>query len=510
MLLAFLFLIPIFCAAKAAEFLTISQEELLVSSVLVLLFSLAPLVCNQVLYREEAITTVTLLSLEALFLLFSFYLDETAVIYILVPVVSMVYCDQRLSRRICLLCYVGMFLVRMYRGVILENNFDGQAAYLDFIKYTLEFLAVAAIVCLGSVFIERLAPDGGQETARSDGSEMPAHGGLAGTGSAREEKKDQGPQESAYRVEALFYSIEKDMRAMIKGKNKFFELDLDEQLPVRLFGAREEIRRALSGICSDLLMYRQEAAVKMRVSCHDGILPKKNQTVTLEIMISGNTDITAITANRTALGYYLSRGIIERLQGNFEDLSDSENAVFRICLLQRVEDECTIREEKEKQLREMNQIKNSAASAGDLSFFHKEIKVLVVDDNRESRKLIDAILNSMGVQVVCADNGAEAIELLESKEYQMVFMDQMMPGKSGPETVKELRYLDDPYYQNLPIVMMTVNTREEARKEYEGMGFTDCISKPIQVHEVKAGLQRFIKDDYPLTYAEYQKLREDE
>lgn len=504
---AFLFLIPIIVILKAAGILYITQNEMIIGFLLIFVLSLLPAVCNKILYNEEAITTITLMSMEVLLLLISMNpYAELTVVYVLVPVVSMVYCNQKLTQRICLLSYIGMLGICLYRALILEGGGTGSYAeetlYLTLLKFTLEFLAVTVVVCGGAGFIERLMADGIQE-AGMYGASMETDGG-------KEEKKEVVLQETVYDVEGLFRGIEKDMQAMIKGKNKFFELELDEHLPAKLFGAKEEIRQALSGICSDLLMYRSEAAIKMRITYNSGIVPKKNQNITLEVKISGYTDITAVTVNRAALGYYLSQKIIERLKGSFEDLSNSEEAVFRICLLQRVEDEQTIQNKKEQQMQEMDQIRLDAAGAGDMSLFHKKIKVLVVDDNRESRKLIDAILNSMGVQVVCADNGAEAIELLETKEYQMVFLDQMMPEKSGLETVKELRYLDDEYYQNLPIVMMTVNTREEARKEYGEMGFTDCISKPIKVNEVKSSLRKWIKDDYPLTYAEYKRMQESE
>ena len=298
------------------------------------------------------------------------------------------------------------------------------------------------------------------------------------------------------------------MQGLIRGKDKKFELDLDENLPIKLYGAREEIRQALSGICSDLLMYRSEANIRMSVTYESGIVPKRGQNITLVIRIIGYTDITAVTVNKAALGYFLSQRIIDRLKGSFEDLSDSEEAVFRICLLQRVEDERTIHAYHELQMQDLRHMKTEAINASGMSMYHSRIQVLVVDDNRENCKLIDAILSSMGVLVECVNNGAKAIELLEGREYQMVFIDQMMPEKSGIETVKELRYIDDEYYQQLPIVLMSVNARADAKKEYVALGFSDCISKPIKEKEVKTAIQRWIKDDYPVTYAEYVRMQE--
>lgn len=508
LILIFLFLIPIIGILQAAGFSCASQKELPIVIAIILVLSLLPYICNKALYNEEMITSVTLLSMEILFLMISLNpYAELTIVYVLVPVISLVYCNQRLTQRVCLLCYLGMIAVCLYRAMSMANGGMGadneSAVYLTLLKFTLEFLAVTFAVCYGAGFVERLIADCEVNVGESKYF-------TAVSGKEKVEKQEHVLQEVTYDVEGLFRGIEKDMLAMIKGKNKYFELELDENLPIKLFGAKEEVRQALSDICSDLLMYRSEAAIKMEVTYNSGIVPKKNQNITLAVRISGYTDITAVTVNKAALGYYLSQKIIEQLKGSFEDLSNSEEAVFRICLLQRVEDERTIAKKREQQIQEMHQIQSEAAGVNNMSLFRKKIRVLVVDDNKESCKLIDAILNSMGVQVVCADNGAKAIELLETKEYQLVFMDQMMPEKSGIETVKELRYLDDEYYQNLPIVLMTVNTKEEAKKEYEELGFTDCISKPIKVNEVKSTLRKWIKDDYPLTYAEYKRMQENE
>lgn len=503
--LLFLFLIPIIFILQAAGVSHNSMEELAAVTVLILVLSVIPGIFNKLSYNEELIANITLLSMEILFMMLSMNPHaELSIIYIVVPVISLIYCNQRLTQRISLLSYVGMMGVCAYRAFVIKESGTGlysdEFIYLTLLKFTVEFGAVAVIVSYGAGFFEGMILEKGDTDEKESG--------LTVSGKDKTGSRENSLQESVYDVQGMFCGIEKDMQAMIKGKNKFFEMEIDPHLPVRLTGAKEEIRKALTGICSDLLMYHSEAAVKMYVTYDSGILPKKNQNITLIIKISGYTDITAVTANKAALGYYLSQKIIERLKGSFEDLSNSKEAVFRICLLQQVEDERTIAYRKEQQLQELRQIQKEAAEQGRHALFHHQIKALVVDDNKENCKLIDAILNSMGVKVVCTDNGASAIELLETQEYQLVFMDQMMPEKSGLETVKELRYQENDYYQKLPIILMTINTKEEAKKEYGEAGFTDCISKPINVNEVKSSLQKWIKDDYPLTYTEYKRMQE--
>lgn len=507
-ILLFLFLVPVICVLQVVGISEFPMNEIIFAIALIVVLCIVPVVFNKISYNEELIATVVLMAMEILLILVSLNpYTELAVIYMIVPVVSLFYCNQRLTQRVCLLCYLGMVSACSYRAVALDGyEFiigNDSTVYLMLLKFTLEYILLAAIVSYGAGFFEGLVLEN-RDIEELNG-EITAISGKEMSGS-----RQRLLQECIYDVESLFHSIEKDMLAIIKGKQKNFELEIDPNLPVRLFGAKEEIRRALSGFCSDLLMYHAEASVKMYVTYDDGIVPKKNQNITLIIKVSGYTDITAVTVNKAALGYFLSQRIIKLLKGSFEDFSNSEQASFRICLLQRVEDERTIQKREELHKQELERVQMESQGTGGIFLGPNRIKALVVDDNKENRKLIDAILNSMGVQVVCTDNGASAIELLESQEYQLVFLDQMMPEKSGIETLKELRYLKDEYYQTLPIILMTVNTKEEAKKEYGELGFTDCISKPISVNEVKSSLRKWIKDDYLLTYTEYVKMQETE
>ena len=106
-----------------------------------------------------------------------------------------------------------------------------------------------------------------------------------------------------------------------------------------------------------------------------------------------------------------------------------------------------------------------------------------------------------------AKSGVECLELLKTKEYDLVFIDDMMPDKSGVETVKEIRFQDDEYYQKLPIVMMSIHGGLEDDKKYPSQGFTDCIRKPVNSEDVKTCLKKWVKDDYRMSYEEYMRIQ---
>ncbi|MCH5281566.1 MAG: response regulator [Lachnospiraceae bacterium] len=504
--LLFLVLLPVLGVLQVSEICSYSTDELILYCGLIVIFSTIPCILNKIIYDEKVIAFVTLVALEALCMIVAVNpFTELSMIYVALPVVSLLYCDRQMVKKGAAIGYIGMIIICIYRTMTFRNMttmlYRIDKLYLTLLQFTLEYLIFVVCAVFGAARLENWVLEGQEELPAAEGASV-------GKTQERVAVSSRISKECPYDVESFFFGIERDMLAIIKGKEKSFELEIDPHLPVRLYGDKKAIRQALSGICSDLLMYRAKASIKMEVTYDSGITPKKGQNITLIVRVSGITDITAITANKTALGYYLSKSVIEDLKGSFEDLSDAEEAIFKIRVLQRVEDATTIGDIKKQQFGQLNQLRSNSGNMGQRSAFHKEVKILVVDDNREVCKLVSAIANSMGVLTESADTGAKALQLLESQEYQMVFLDQMMPEKSGLETVQELRFLEDEYYQKLPVVLLAVNTSEEAKAEYLKQGFSDCVSKPIKEMEIKERLHKWIKDDYPITYAEYIKMQE--
>lgn len=504
--LLFLVLLPVLGVLQVSEICSYSMDELILYSGLIIILSTIPCILNKLIYDDNAVAVATLVALEILFMIVAANpYAELSMIYVALPVISMLYCDRKMVRKSAVMGYMGMIVICIYRTITYSDAvtmlYRIDRLYLTLLRLTLEYLLFVAFAVFGAARLEKWVMEESENSPATESAPV----------TKQQEKTGAAPRisrECLYDVESFFSGIERDMLAIIKGKEKEFELELDDHLPVKLFGDKEAIRQALSGICSDLLMYRAQASIKMEVTYDSGITPKKGQNITLIVKVSGKTDITAITANKTALGYYLSKSVIEDLKGSFEDLSDSSQAVFKIRVLQRVEDEATIGGKKKQQFNQLNQFRGDSDSMRQRPAFHKEVKILVVDDNREVCKLISAIANSMGVISESADTGAKALQLLESQDYQMVFLDQMMPEKSGLETVKELRLLEEEYYEKLPVVLLAVNTSEDAKNEYLKQGFTDCVAKPIKETEIKERLHKWIKDDYPITYAEYIKMQE--
>jgi CheY-like chemotaxis protein len=120
-------------------------------------------------------------------------------------------------------------------------------------------------------------------------------------------------------------------------------------------------------------------------------------------------------------------------------------------------------------------------------------KVLVVDDNEINRLLAKRVLSKFGLEVICADGGYEAIELLQSKDFDLVLMDVHMPDLSGYETVKKLRETNDDYFNNLPIIALTASILKDDIGEINENGMIDYQLKPFKPEELFAKIVKYIK-----------------
>ncbi len=109
-------------------------------------------------------------------------------------------------------------------------------------------------------------------------------------------------------------------------------------------------------------------------------------------------------------------------------------------------------------------------------------KVLIVDDEIDSLKLIGLLLESKGYQIVAAQNGERAIEKALQEPPDLVILDVMMPGMSGYEVCRRLR--TDPRTATIPILMFTAKTQVMDKVIGFEAGADEYLTKPIQPAEL--------------------------
>jgi signal transduction histidine kinase/CheY-like chemotaxis protein len=116
--------------------------------------------------------------------------------------------------------------------------------------------------------------------------------------------------------------------------------------------------------------------------------------------------------------------------------------------------------------------------------------VLVVEDNPVNRTVITSLLEKRGFRVRTANDGRQAIEILEAAPVDLVLMDVQMPVMDGLETTRLIRA--EPRWRKLPIVAMTAHAMDGDRTQCLDAGMDDYVAKPIQPAHLMATLGKFL------------------
>jgi len=134
-----------------------------------------------------------------------------------------------------------------------------------------------------------------------------------------------------------------------------------------------------------------------------------------------------------------------------------------------------------------------AQAAGRKPFSCTGVRALAVDDEEMNLVVAKGVLGSYGIQVDTCLSGREAVIRCADISYDIVFLDHMMPGFDGVETLKKIREMKNGIYQDLPVIALTANTVSGAREMFRSEGFTEFIPKPIE----RAVLERVLRKVLP-------------
>ena len=143
------------------------------------------------------------------------------------------------------------------------------------------------------------------------------------------------------------------------------------------------------------------------------------------------------------------------------------------------------------------QVEEPTAEKDEQEFDYSGKRVLLVEDNALNRELALAVLCETGMQIDCAEDGIEAVNIINEapeNRYDLVLMDIQMPRMDGYTATREIRTLPNNKKANIPIVAMTANAFDEDRKRAFECGMNGHIVKPIDMKEIAKTLNQVFKE----------------
>lgn len=134
-------------------------------------------------------------------------------------------------------------------------------------------------------------------------------------------------------------------------------------------------------------------------------------------------------------------------------------------------------------------------------------KVLVVDDDEDSRQLLTHLLERKGYNVALADGGRAAINALDGTEVDVVLLDVMMPVMDGFAVCQELK--KDPSTANLPVILLTARDDMETRAAGMNLGVQEFLAKPVNKEELFLRVRTQVEASHRARQLDQAQLRLD-
>ncbi len=119
------------------------------------------------------------------------------------------------------------------------------------------------------------------------------------------------------------------------------------------------------------------------------------------------------------------------------------------------------------------------------------MKIMIVDDDSTTRKILGLYLRGKGYEAVFAENGLDAIEKLASNEVQLILSDLNMPYMDGIEFTRTLK--TDPGLNHIPVLMVTTEDDEPEREKAYKAGADVYLVKPVTAERINENIKTILK-----------------
>jgi signal transduction histidine kinase/DNA-binding response OmpR family regulator/HPt (histidine-containing phosphotransfer) domain-containing protein len=292
-----------------------------------------------------------------------------------------------------------------------------------------------------------------------------------------------------------------------------FNLIIDETLPCKLFGDEMRIKQIFNNILSNAFKYTKEGSVDWSVSYE-----LKNDTVWLvssvkdtgigispkdiEKLFSDYSQVDTKSNRKiegTGLGLAITRMLTEMMDGAVTVESEyGKGSTFTVRIRQGFINDTPIGPDVAENLKgfQYTDLRRDRSSKL-VRVYIPYAKVLVVDDVVTNLDVARGMLKPYGMKVDCVASGPAAIELIRSGEekYSAIFMDHMMPGMDGIEALRIIREeINTEYAKTVPIIALTANAISGNEEMFLGKGFQAFLSKPIDIIQMDAVINRWVRD----------------
>ena len=317
-----------------------------------------------------------------------------------------------------------------------------------------------------------------------------------------------------YEVASMISDVAHIHIANFGNKSIEFQMHVDEDMPALLVGDALRIGQITNNLLSNAFKYTNSGTVELSLRCERKETDEGYVTLVISIRDTGlgmtREQLDALYNDYerfherehrfiggTGLGMPIVYSLVKIMNGHIDlesEVGKGTNVVVHIPQ-KLTADTKVLGKEAAFNLQQFGMNANAAAKR--FRFVPEPMpygKVLIVDDVEANLYVAQGLLAFYSLHIETCDSGYEAIDKIKKgKVYDIVFMDHMMPGLNGTETMHAMREMG--YTQ--PIVALTANALIGQEEEFIKHGFDGFISKPIQTKQLNATLNKHVRDKQP-------------
>ncbi|MBQ2744728.1 MAG: response regulator [Lachnospiraceae bacterium] len=293
-----------------------------------------------------------------------------------------------------------------------------------------------------------------------------------------------------YNTKDLLYHVSDMTAVRAQAKDLIFKVEVDEDIPTTLRGDDAKLGQVLTNLLSNAVKYTDDGLVELTVKCDkapDGKSAKLHITISdtgigikdeelrkFNELIENLEDDNTRIVEEVGLGISITAEILKLMNSQlYVDSKYGEGSTFSFTVEQPIADATPIGD-FDKDFRNRRHKYEQCGAVNAVGH-----KVLVIDDNNINRRIFVSLMKNTGIQVVEAASGKEGIELVTKEMYDIIFLDHMMPGMDGIETLRVFKESEENLNTSTPVIAVTANAVDGAKEYYLGEGFDGYIAKPI-------------------------------
>lgn len=309
-----------------------------------------------------------------------------------------------------------------------------------------------------------------------------------------------------YDISAMLSEIVNMIWLKAQEKGLEFKVGIDPSVPQKLYGDEVRIKQILINLLNNAVKYTPKGFVSLYMECE----PAEDEKVLLKINVTDSGMGIKADAlphlfdtfqrqdeekNRyiegTGLGLSIVKQLVELMDGEIKvDSVYTQGTTFLVEIKQGVSSTETVGD--------IN-IFSSGNLAGDEKFEHSfhspEGKVLIVDDNEMNLTVESKLLDGTDLTLDLSESGADALSKTLKTQYDVIFMDHLMPGMDGIECFRQIRIQQGGLNRNTPIIVLTANAGGENIELYNNTGFDGYLVKPVSGRQLEDMLISFIPQE---------------